>query len=694
MTAIFLRELHSYFISPVGYVYLAAFYALAGYRYAVLILGGQADMSAEFAFLFSMILLLTPILTMRLISEERKQKTEQLLFSAPITLGGIVAGKYLAAVAVYVAGIAVTVFQALLLAPHAEFNWMIFWGNFLGILLTGMASIALCMFISAQTENQIIAAIGGLASMVMVLSLNSLAGLITFEPVQNALYSVSFYTRYHNVTMGIFKLSDLFFFVSFAAVFFLLTTRSLKKRKGALATSITILSIALIVVMNITVGRLSDRFDLSVDLTADKRYAISEDTIRYLENLDETVKITVLVDEESMASGSYYIVQAYQNLLQYQRNSQHIDLQFVDLIDNPTLASKYEGLNLHSYDIVVEQGERIEILSFAELYGYNQSGSQIVSSKVEQMVTNAIVSVTSKDKTVVSVLTGYGTVKPVELVELLESNRYETRESSLLTDKIDPDASAAILFAPQSDLEETSLNKLEKWLDHDGRQGKSLYIFLDPSIPNMPNFEAFLEEWGISLGEGYVFESNGSLYYDKIYYPVAQYADLEYASGMTSSDLTIMALCRPLDLLFEEKENYKTSVLLNFSPASGSAKPGQTSIHQEDVTGNVKGMVMSSHSLYGAEVTSSHIVVSGSALAFSGSLVSGSTFANADYILGVFKKLTGNSDHLSLVPKDLSVPTHTITRAGASAYTWFFMIILPLLALAGAAAVWLYRRHR
>lgn len=69
MTAVFLRELSSYFISPVGYVYLAAFYLLAGYQFTVTLLGGSADLTSEFTFLYTVVLLLTPILTMRLMSE-------------------------------------------------------------------------------------------------------------------------------------------------------------------------------------------------------------------------------------------------------------------------------------------------------------------------------------------------------------------------------------------------------------------------------------------------------------------------------------------------------------------------------------------------------------------------------------------------------------------------------------------------
>lgn len=231
MTAIFRREFAAYFISPIGYVYLTAFYLLAGYQYAVLLLSGSGDMAAEFAFLYTMVLLLSPVLTMRLLSEERRQRTDQLLFSAPVTLWGITGGKYFAAVAVYLLGIAVTLPQAAVLSAFAEVNWMLVAGNLAGMALVGMASIALCMFISAHTENQIIAAIGGFAAMLAVLSLNSIAALIPFEPLRALLRGVSFYSRYYSLTMGIISVSDVFFFASFAGLFFFLTARALERRR-------------------------------------------------------------------------------------------------------------------------------------------------------------------------------------------------------------------------------------------------------------------------------------------------------------------------------------------------------------------------------------------------------------------------------------------------------------------------------
>lgn len=327
-----------------------------------------------------------------------------------------------------------------------------------------------------------------------------------------------------------------------------------RMKYGILATTITVLGVILVIAANVIVSRFSEKNGWNIDLTADKRYAISDDTIAYIKEMEKEVKITVLADEESMSSGNRYVVQVYQNLLQYKRNSKKIDLKFVDLIKNPTFVSKYEEQDLSAYDIIIEYEGRIEILSFSELYGYDNSGTKIVSSKVEQMITNAIVNVTTDSKTKVSVLTGYGDIKPTDLEALLSTNQYEVTEQSLLTDEIDPEAQIAVLYGPQSDLKETSIEKLAKWLENEGKQGKNLMVFLDPNIVELPNLEALLEEWGICLADGYVFEANNNLYYEQPFYPIAQYADMEYASEMTSSDLTIMALCRPVEVLFDKKE--------------------------------------------------------------------------------------------------------------------------------------------
>ena len=158
--------------------------------------------------------------------------------------------------------------------------------------------------------------------------------------------------------------------------------------------------------------------------------------------------------------------------------------------------------------------------------------------------------------------------------------------------------------------------------------------------------------------------------------------------------MTILALCRPVTTIFESKDNYTTDVLLQFTATSGVLPPDADTVSQENITGDVKGMVMSSHSWYGSDVNTSRVVLSGSAMAFTGGLMTSGTFANADYILGLFRKLGSQSGSVTIVPKDLTYTTHSMTSAQANVAVWALMIILPVLVLVIGIVVWLRRKHR
>ena len=231
MTAIMRRELNAYFTSPIGYVYLAVFYLLSGFMYMQVIAAGYASMSYVFSYIFTFCMFLVPILTMRLMTEDRKQKTDQLLLTAPISLTELVLGKFLAAQIVYTLGIAVTIPQAFVISLHASVDWAVFIGSFVGTFLLGSACIGVGMFISSLTENQVVAAVAGFAVMLFLSMFDSLADLISLSWAKSLVTGMSFYTRYYDLTLGVLDFADLFFFISVAGVFIFLTSRVLEKRR-------------------------------------------------------------------------------------------------------------------------------------------------------------------------------------------------------------------------------------------------------------------------------------------------------------------------------------------------------------------------------------------------------------------------------------------------------------------------------
>ena len=234
MFAIFKRELKAYFTSPLGYVFLAIFYAFSGLFFYIFSLSvGSTDISSVFLMMFIVLMVFVPLLTMRLLSEDKKQKTDQLILTAPVSLLSIVMGKFLAAYAIFAIGVAVMPVYGFVMSTFATVSWLPIWGNTVGLLLLGGIFVSIGLFISSLTENQMIAAIGGFFINLMILLMNTLKSALPNGVLQDVLSSISVYSRYSEITSGIFSLSSLIFFVSVIFIFLFLTVRVLEKRRWA-----------------------------------------------------------------------------------------------------------------------------------------------------------------------------------------------------------------------------------------------------------------------------------------------------------------------------------------------------------------------------------------------------------------------------------------------------------------------------
>lgn len=234
MQAIFSRELQAYFKSPLGYIYLTIFFFFGGQYLAMQLLVGTNQIANIYASLFTIILFTMPILTMRLMSEDKRLKTDQALLTAPISLSGIVWGKFLAALALFGVAIAMTIIYFIVLSSMAAtVQWAMFFGNLLGTILLGASLISIGLFISSLTESQMVAAIIGFATMFMIMMIDGFVSSLSSQSqiLADIVSSISFMTRYNDFTSGILNLSHIVFFISVVAVFNFLTVRVLEKRR-------------------------------------------------------------------------------------------------------------------------------------------------------------------------------------------------------------------------------------------------------------------------------------------------------------------------------------------------------------------------------------------------------------------------------------------------------------------------------
>ena len=227
MKAIYKREMRAYFTGVIGYVFLVLFLAIGG---AIFCLTTLFTMSADVTnyYLYMMIAsgVMLPLLTMKSFSDERKGKTEQLLLTAPISITGMVLGKFLAALTMFGGSLTVNTLYFLILYRYAEVKTAVLIGNYVALLLVGTVFIAIGVFVSSLTENQLTAAVGTMSIILVFLAI----GIIN-ELLPSAFDALSIFTRFQTFTNGYFDISSLIYYLSVAAVFVYLTVRVYDRRR-------------------------------------------------------------------------------------------------------------------------------------------------------------------------------------------------------------------------------------------------------------------------------------------------------------------------------------------------------------------------------------------------------------------------------------------------------------------------------
>lgn len=233
MLAIYKRELRSYFTSVLGYVFLVLYLSLAT---AILVYTTLFSMSADVTTFFTLMIFVSavalPLLTMKSFSEERKAKTEQLLLTAPVSIIGIVMGKLLAAYTIFVGCILLNTLYCLVLLAYAELKVAVLFGSMVAVLLVGLVFIAIGLFVSALTENQLTAAIGTIGIILGFLAIGLISMLIPSSyGIRYVFNFLSVFTRFQAFTNGYFDITSIVYYISLALVFIYLTVRIYDRRR-------------------------------------------------------------------------------------------------------------------------------------------------------------------------------------------------------------------------------------------------------------------------------------------------------------------------------------------------------------------------------------------------------------------------------------------------------------------------------
>jgi ABC-2 type transport system permease protein len=236
MSAIYKRELRAFFSSPIGYIFVAVFFAVNGalFNYMVLRSSDSGGIGTYYMTILFLFIIIIPLLTMKLFSDERRQHTEQLLLSAPVRLGAMVCGKFFAAYTVFAGTFLLSELLGMIpLYTYGSPNTALLMGNTVGILLIGAAFVAMGTFFSSLTESQLVSALVTMFFIALLLLVSMLNSYIDSAFVRTVLNWISIFSRFYDFSYGIFNFTSLFYYASIVFVFLFLTVRVYEKKRWA-----------------------------------------------------------------------------------------------------------------------------------------------------------------------------------------------------------------------------------------------------------------------------------------------------------------------------------------------------------------------------------------------------------------------------------------------------------------------------
>lgn len=483
--------------------------------------------------------------------------------------------------------------------------------------------------------------------------------------------------------------------------------KSRKARHGTVAMAITALVIVMVIVLNIIIGLLVDRFpDLELDLTSNSSFALQDDTIDYVSHLDKDVTVNILMAKETFESQGTYFVQAQKMLNKMvSKSNGKMKVKYVDLTANPSFTSDYPNVDWQSSSsnniVLVESGKQYKVLTLADCFEYDEQtynyyGSySFTGTKIEQAVITAILNVTTDDKVVVDMIKGNNEQDYSSLKTLLENNAYQVNEVSLATGDFDKDAKIAIMYAPSVDLDEKIVEKLSTWLSNDGKYGRSLIYVPTADMGEMPNLDDFLKEWGMSIDRGYVFETDETALVNASspYAFTVNYGDY-YTDNLKNSKIpVVVSEAHPVNIT----DKNTAHALLTTSDKAGvlPIDADKDWDYKDAITGDGEN-VAAEGIMSNEDENSSRVIVFGSYIMFSDSIMQYNSFNNSAYFMNVINTIADKEDvGITIESKSIDNTELGITDvATQNTMLVVFVIVIPIAILVAGFVLWLRRRNR
>ena len=692
MCAIYKKELRAYLTSMTGYIFMAVLLAVTSLYYvANCLVGGYPVFGAILSSVYFVLLIIVPVLTMRSMAEEKRQKTDQLLMTAPVSLWKIVLGKYLAMVTVFLIPMAILCLYPLILLRFGSVSLPMAYTAILGYTLFGAACLAIGLFLSAVTESQVIAAV---LTFGVLFFLNMASGIANVIGASGLLASIlnalCIYQPFINFVQGMFDLTGILYYMTVIVLALFLTVQLLQKKHGTYRVSMVVFACVAAVLVNLTAGKLPSQY-LKYDVSDQKLFTTGDQTAEIVKGLDEDITLYLIAQQGSEDATLQELLDRYAGL------SSRIKVETKDPVLYPNFVSQYTSENLSENSVLVVGQNRSKAVDYYDIYQYSMDystySSSLSSFDGEGQITSAIAYVTAEDMPVVYTLTGHDEAElSTTVTSSIEKENIELKSLSLLTEEAVPeDAKAVIIYGSISDISEDEKNKLEAYME----QGGQIVMLLGYTDKDTPNLDSLLGDYGIALADGLVLEGDSQHHLPNYPYYLlpdiqssaytsdvsSRYVLLAFAQGMTeaadiSEDLTYESLLTTSAKSYSKTNLESENLEQEAADITGPFDLGAVVTKTIDENVEAKLIVFSSETLLDEQVDS---------------MVSG---GNSTLFLNVMSQLVDHESTVSIEPKSMSTEYLTVPAGSAIFWGILTIILIPLLLLATGGIIWFGRRKR
>ena len=721
MKAIWKRELQGYFCTAAGYVYLFVFLTVSSVLFYLEILsqrsGELPTFIGEMSYLW---MLLSPVLTMRLLAEEKQKKTDQLLLTSPVSLPGIVLGKYLAAVTVLLLATGLTLFYVGIVAAYGQVYPAELAVNYLGFVLQGCAFVALDLFLSGCAETPVTAAVLAFGANFLLWILDLLENAIQAEWISSALRFCSLYARNEPFLMGQLSFAGLLFDLSVIALFLSLTVFRMERKrsggrlrlhrrpgedrtKGDLSGWPAILMILLaasIAALNIGAEKLEKRYGWRRDFSFNSISTHSEVTRDTLEHLEHPVHLYALFrrgDEDALLT---------EVLDRYDAASELVTWEQLDPSLNPSLISRFatETNTPGENSLIVSCEETghwrilgpedyVSVTMDTETGEYNYSGWTY-----ERSITNAISWVSRENVPKVIIVQGHGELDGDTVQHfdgLLTANRFEVAYADLSDPANAPDPQdLLVFFGPQKDLNGEEMEKVREFA---ARGGSFLFAcdYSDP-LDKMPGYTALLRTYGFLPLDGIVLADRAAseTYYNgnRMYLlPEMCSTDITLDMIASGADSLLLPGCRGFEEPDETDRNLIATTLLRSGETSYLKDISSTTLDKSE--GDPEGPF--ALALQSRRITEDGYVSRAAVIGCSGALVNEQVYAMTDIQQFIIRTaeflLDMEATDLDILAKEAVRPALGTGSVGLGSV---LLAALPAAVLLAALLVLLRRRSK